>query len=98
MEKQYRLKSNLLMLNHLPTIFNMLHILNMMVYGFVVNQPVFFISALNTLQKTIRIPKNNFVNQLRKQLLFSLRDLYFGMLTSSVLLVLFANRMVTVFP
>lgn len=92
MEKQFRSNSSLLVLNHLPKIFNMMHILNMMVYGFVASQPVFFISAISSLQKTIRIPKIRFGKRLGKPLFLRLRNFYHGVLATSLLLVLFVSR------
>jgi len=50
MEKLLR-SNNSLMLNHLPRILNMIQILNMMMYGFVNNQPILFVQAIGSIQK-----------------------------------------------
>ena len=88
MEKQYRSNNNFILANHLPRIFNMMHILNMMVYGFVASQPAYFVSALSSLQKSIRLSPER---QLRKKVLGRLRSLYYSALTVSVLIGLFIN-------
>ena len=62
MEKQYQI-NNFSVLNQLPKIYNMLHIANLIVFGFVVNQPVFVIMAITSIQKSIPLsPKKFFVN------------------------------------
>lgn len=92
MEKQYRSNGSFLVINHLPRIFNMLQILNMMVYGFVVNQPVYFISAISSLQKSIRLlPYRQLKKRLGKQLLFCLKNIYYFLVTVILQLLLLAN-------
>lgn len=91
MEKQLS-NSNFLMLHHLPRIFSMLQVMNMMMYGFVNNQPAYFVLALNTIQKSIRIsPKMIFKKWLGKYLQTALRIVYYVALTISVLLVMLTN-------
>ena len=91
MEKLLR-SNNSLMLNHLPRILNMIQILNMMMYGFVNNQPILFVQAIGSIQKSIQLPtKEQLKRWLVKQLQVVLRTAYYTLLTIIALLVVFSN-------
>jgi hypothetical protein len=61
--EQLRSNYNFLMLNHMPRIMNIMQILNMMVYGLANNQPVYFVLAISSLQKSIRFSPKKLVTK-----------------------------------
>lgn len=87
MEKQHQYQ-NFSMFNHLPKILNMMQIMNMMVYGFVVNQPMYFVMAISNLQKSIRPnPALKLRKRLQRLLNFRFRIAYYVTLTLNAFMV-----------
>ncbi|MEO5995596.1 MAG: hypothetical protein ABIN89_02765 [Chitinophagaceae bacterium] len=91
MEKLLR-SNNTLVMNHLPGILNMIQILNMMMYGFVNNQPILFVQAIGSIQKSVQLPSTAPIKKwLVKQRQVALRATYYILLTVTALLVVFSN-------
>ncbi len=82
------------MLNHLPRIYSMMQIVSMMVFGFVVSQPMFFVMAVNSFSKSIHLSPKKLLAKLAGKLKFHSKFLNFVILMIVVFLFLLQNRFV----
>ena len=92
MEKHFHSFNNYILVHHLPRILNLVQIMNMMMYGFVNNQPILFVQAIGSLQKSIPLPTEQQLRKwLIKQLYTSVKLTYYILLSAAVLLLAFSN-------
>ena len=68
---------NSVMLHHLPGIYNTMYIVNMMVFGLVVSQPVFFLMGISSLQKSVRVSANKLVKKNHRRILSNVKILIY---------------------
>ena len=80
--------------NHLPGIYNMMHIINMMVFGFVVSQPMFFVIAISSLSKSVQLFLKNVLAKLSGNVNSRYKFLNFVILSIIVLSFVLLNRSV----
>jgi hypothetical protein len=83
---------HIIILHGLPGILNVLHILNLMMYGLVISQPEFFLMGLNSLQKSIPTSPARLLNELWQKISANRKIFNYIIIIITLILFLLVNH------